>query len=179
MSFKIYANFESVLKEVQRDNRDSNDSYARKNQKHIPRSFAFKVMYTDDRFCKPIVLYIAKLAINRFIKEILNEYNYCKSMMKKHFNKKLVMTVADEKSSKSSDKCWICNGLFAEEDNKAKDHDHVTGSYRGSVHWDYNINLKLTKKIFVIIHNLRGYDSHLIIQEISKFDLKQVLYQTD
>ena len=29
-----------------------------------------------------------------------------------------------------------------------------------------NINLKLTKKIPVIFHNLRGYDSHLIIKEI-------------
>ena len=35
-----------------------------------------------------------------------------------------------------------------------------------------NINLKLTKKIPVIFHNLRGYDSHLIIKEISKFDVK-------
>ena len=29
-----------------------------------------------------------------------------------------------------------------------------------------NINLKLTKKIPVIFHNLGGYDSHLIIKEI-------------
>ena len=42
----------------------------------------------------------------------------------------------------------------------------------GSAHSDYNINLKLTKKVNVIFHNLRGYDSNLIMQEIGKFDVK-------
>ena len=30
----------------------------------------------------------------------------------------------------------------------------------------------MSKKIPVIFHNLRGYDSHLIIKEVSKFDVK-------
>ena len=29
-------------------------------------------------------------------------------------------------------------------------------------HWSWNINFKLTKKVSVIFHNLRGYQSHLI-----------------
>ena len=44
--------------------------------------------------------------------------------------------------------------------------------YRGSAHWSCNINFNLTKKVPVIFHNLRGYDSHLIIKEIGKFDVK-------
>ena len=33
-------------------------------------------------------------------------------------------------------------------------------------------NLQLTKKVPVIFHNLRGYDSHLIFNELDKFDVK-------
>ena len=42
----------------------------------------------------------------------------------------------------------------------------MIGKYRGAA------PLKFTKNIPVIFHNLRGYDSHLIIKEISKFDVK-------
>ena len=82
------------------------------------------------------------------------------------------MTVQDEKSFKSSNKCWTCGGFFAEGSSKVRDYNHVTSKYRGSVHKDCNINFRLTKIIPVIFHNLRGYHSHLIMQEIRKFNLK-------
>ena len=47
-----------------------------------------------------------------------------------------------------------------------------TGKYRGSAHWSCNINLKVSKKVTVIFHNLKGYGSHLIFKELSKFDCK-------
>ena len=57
-------------------------------------------------------------------------------------------------------------------DDKVRDHCHITGKYRGAAHWSCNINLKLTKKIPVIFHNLKGFDSHLIMKEVSKSDVK-------
>ena len=83
------------------------------------------------------------------------------------------MSAEDEQKFQSSNKCWICDKLFDVGDNKVRDLDHVTGKYRGFVHWSCNINLALTKKVPVIFYNLRGYDSHLIIKEIGKFDLKR------
>ena len=47
-----------------------------------------------------------------------------------------------------------------------------TGKYRGAAHWKYDVNLKLTKKVPAIFHNLKGYDNHLIINEIGKFNVK-------
>ena len=56
------------------------------------------------------------------------------------------------------------------ENDKVRDHCHITGKYRGANHWNCNINLKISKKIFVLFHNLRGCDSHLIFKELSRFN---------
>ena len=48
----------------------------------------------------------------------------------------------------------------------------MTGRFRGAAHWDCNINFQLTKKFPVIFHDLRGCDSHLIFNELDKFDVK-------
>ena len=55
---------------------------------------------------------------------------------------------------------------------KVRDHCHVTGKLRGAAHLDCNINFQLTKKVPLIFHNLRGYDNHLIFNELDKFDVK-------
>ena len=82
------------------------------------------------------------------------------------------MFAEEEERFRLSNSCWICDKLFDVGDNKVRDHCQITGRYRGAAHWSCNINLKLTKKIPVIFHNLRGYDSHLLIKEICKFDVK-------
>ena len=85
-------------------------------------------------------------------------------MIKKHLNKNLVMSAEDEERFHSSNKCWICNKLFIAEDNKVRGHCHITRKCRRFVHWSCNINFKLTKKVYVLFQNLRGHDSHLVMQ---------------
>ena len=92
-------------------------------------------------------------------------------MIKVHFNKNVIMS-AEEERFQLSNNCWIFDKLFDVGDGKVRDHCHITGKYRGAANWSCIINLELTKKIPVIFHNLIGYDRHLIIKEISKFDVK-------
>ena len=79
------------------------------------------------------------------------------------------MTGEQNEEFERSNNCWIC-GKLIEFGDKIRDHCDITGKYRGSAHWSCNINLKISKKLVVIFHNLRGYDSHLIFKEMSKFN---------
>ena len=92
--------------------------------------------------------------------------------MKKHFYKNLIMSEKEEEQFQSINICWICEKLIDDDHEKVRDHCHVTWKFTGAVHWSCNINLQLSKKVTVIFHNLRGYDSHLMFNELSKFDVK-------
>ena len=48
----------------------------------------------------------------------------------------------------------------------------MTRKFRGVAHRSCNINLQLTKKVHIIFHNLRDYDSHLIFNELDIFNVK-------
>ena len=77
----------------------------------------------------------------------------------KHFNKKFVMSTKENEEFERSNICCTCGCLIDIGDNKVRDHCHITGKYRGSAHWSCNINLKISKKVPVIFHNLKGYES--------------------
>ena len=62
--------------------------------------------------------------------------------MKRHFNKELVMTKEDNENCKNFTECWICDNDYIDTDDKVRDHCHITGKYRGSVHGDCNNDLK-------------------------------------
>ena len=80
------------------------------------------------------------------------------------------MSAEYEKTFQWSNKCWICDKLFDVGKNKVRDHCHVTEKCRDSAHCSCNVNLRLIKKVPVIIYNLRGYSSYLIMQKIDKLD---------
>ena len=89
---------------------------------------------------------------------MIKESKYCSKVMKKHFNKKLVMNKEDNKDFKKFTKSWICDNDYIDIDVNVKHHCHITGKYRGSAHRDCNINLKLNHKISIAFHNLKNYD---------------------
>ena len=105
--FKIYADFECNFKIV----KIYKGSYTKKYHDHVPCSFAYKTVCIDNKFSKPIVVYRGENAVYEFIKAILKEYKYCQKIMKKYFNKNLIMN-EEEYLFRQSKSCSICEKLI-------------------------------------------------------------------
>ena len=166
--FKIYADLECDLESVE----TYEGSYSKKDPDHIPCSFAYHFVCVDDKYSKPIVVYRGENAAYELFKTILKEYGYCKKVMKKFFNKNLIMSEEKKKQLQSINICWICEKLIDDDDEKVRDCCHITRKIRGTAHWSCNINLQLTKNVPVIFHSLRAYNSHLIFCDLKNLDVK-------
>ena len=68
----------------------------KKIARSLPCSFPYKVVCVDHRFANPTVVYRGENGASEFIKAILKEYEYCRKVMNKHFNKNLIMSEEEE-----------------------------------------------------------------------------------
>ena len=174
--FVIYADFEAITEKIQGCRQNNDSSYTEAYQKHTDCGYGYKVVCCyDDKYTKPIQIYRGENAVYKFMEVMLDEVNYCKEVMRRNFNKPLKMTDNDELSFKLEQKCYICEESYKDKDVRVRDHCHITGKYRGSAHQDCNLKLRLNPeeiKIPVIFHNLRGYDSHFIMQQIGEITKK-------
>ena len=81
------------------------------------------------------------------------------------------VTREDCRTHNSASTCHMCGKPL--EGDYVRDHCHINGKNRGAAHNACNLKLRLNPKttaIPVVFHNLRGYDSHLLMQAISKVE---------
>ena len=103
------------------------------SQKHIDYSYGYKLVYVDDKFSKPFKSQLGEDVVYNYINTMIEESKYCSEMVKKHFNKELVMTKEVNKDFENSTKCWIYDNDYIDSHVKIRDHCHITGKYRGCV----------------------------------------------
>ena len=181
--FVIYADFEAITIKVQ-GCEQSEEMKKEKNKRSYTEAYqtyedcgsAYKVICCyDDKYSKPIQTYRGENAVYKFMEKMLEEVEYCKAVIKKQFNKPLVMTKDDEQRFKTMDGCHICGERYTDKDVRVRDHCHITGKFWGSAHQECNLKLRIKPediKIPVTFHNLRGYDSHFIMQQIGEITKK-------
>ena len=64
------------------------------------------------------------------------------------------MTEEEENLFQKSNNCWICKKLISNDEDKVRDHCHITGKVRGAAHRNCNVNFQFIK-VPVIFHNLK------------------------
>ena len=169
--FVIYADFEAITKKVQGCEQSEEMENAKNKRSYTEAcGYGYKVVCCyDDKYSSDICIYRGGNTVYKFMEKMLEEVKYCKAVIKKHFNKPLVMTEVDEQHFKTMDRCHICGEKYTDKDVLVRDHCHITGKFRGPAHQECNLKLRIKPenlKIPVIFHNLRGYDSHFIMQQI-------------
>ena len=170
--FGIYADLEANPEKISSCQPSDRKSYTEKYQKHTACSFGYKVVcHYDEKYSSDVVIYRGEDCIEKFMKCMFEEVKNCQRIIRENFNKPLIMTGENEESFQKATHCHICEKKYKVDDVPVRDHCHVTGKYRGSAHQSCNLKLQISAekiKIPVVFHNLKGYDSHFIINELGE-----------
>ena len=157
--FAIYADFECILEPVQ-------EGGGKKN-KHTPCGYSYLVVSAVDEYEEQpeVVTYSGEDVMEHFFDDMISETEHLLERLKT--NIPMNWGTEEQQKFEESDDCHIC-GEFMCLGDRVRDHCHLTGKFRGAAHKRCNLAFKYENVIPVFFHNLEGYDSHLIMQELGK-----------
>lgn len=180
--FVVYADFECLTIPIQEPGAPTPTCNMNPYQEHKPISVGLKLVSNV-----PSVLdnaayetYTGADVVDWFLAKLIQYETMCTDYL--FDEKRLVMTHDDVVKHERATECYICKYPFAAPNSerkakanvKVRDHDHITGAYRGAAHSHCNLQLRRTYKVPVIIHNFRGYDSHLLVRAMGLFKDRQI-----
>ena len=150
----IYAVFEALTTKIKGPELDPLKSSTRKTQEDEACSYCYIVVRCDGQTEAPVV-YRGPNA-----EALQKEERKIKAVLANR--QAMHMTREDRRAYDSATTCHVCEKPLA--GNSVRDHCHITGQYGGAAHNACNLKLWL--------NHLRGYDSRLIMQAISKVEGK-------
>ncbi|XP_028416044.1 uncharacterized protein LOC114539626 [Dendronephthya gigantea] len=168
--FAIYADFESFTTKINLVKQNPEKSFTEKYQHHQPCGFSYIVVSDHAKYSEPPVVYRGEDAVDEFLKCLEEEQKYIQEKL--DWVEPMRIEREEEQAFQDAVHCHICGYELGSD--RVRDHCHVSGKYRGAAHNDCNLNYSFTGRIPVILHNLRGYDSHLIMQGLGKLKEKKI-----
>ena len=167
--FKIVADTEALV--IKPDpNEDPEDPTFYQN--HTPCAAGLKLISSVPEVKEAYWQFRGENCIVQFLEKLIEIEQTCLAYL---FNpQRMIMNDEDVEAFNGAAECYICKGKFSQTNSKVRDHDHMSGKYRGAAHNSCNMQLRRQYKIPVFFHNWRGYDSHFIVQELPKFAKRKV-----
>jgi len=170
--FTIVADFESFIDP--------------ETKQHDANSYSYVVIcHLDPSLSKPIV--IKHGTTGDFMNDIKIETDNILSIYQANRDSPIKLTPNEMREYKDKWTCDYCDrqlydyntikNISTEErelngirksDFKVRDHCHLTGKFRATSCSKCNLQARSPRNIPIIFHNLKGYDSHLIIKELNK-----------
>ena len=89
-------------------------------------NYGYKLVFIHEKFSNLFRSYLGEDAVYSFISSMIEESKYSSDVMKKHFNKELVMTKEDNEDFENSTECWVCDNDYTDCDVKVRDPCHIT-----------------------------------------------------
>ena len=141
-------------------------------ERDIPSGFAYLIISSDpSRVYEPVV-YRGSDVIEEFLKRLKTESDEITSILSKVIP--IALSPEEEKTFSKTAKCYLCDELLGAD--RVRDHDHLTGKFRGAAHNEYDLKLPYrgnkhgTQSFYIpiVFHNLKGYDGHFILKGFEK-----------
>jgi hypothetical protein len=173
--FIIYGDFECILNKLDTPN---NSTKSENYQHHIPCSVGLKLVAPSVPALNDstVSLHTGKDCVEWMLNELISIEERC--LIYLFDDQRLIMTARDTQIFQSATECSICRKPFKIQNgvmlDKVRDHDHITGNFRGAAHNRCNLQTRKQYKIPIFFHNFRGYDSHLIVQALNQFPTKEI-----
>ena len=168
--FVIYADLESLLEVLNNETKQHSSCNTTKTHRHVACSYGYKVVCVDnEKYSKPYKTFRGVDAIHKFFESLFEEEEEIDKLMKQFKRTDMIITKIQKEEYQMTKACYVCDQAFTKDNRKVRDHCHVSGLYRGAACNTCNLQMKISHIIPVVFHNLRGYDSHLLMQELGKF----------
>ena len=146
-----------------------NTSNTTRYAKHVPYSAAYYIVSTDAKYSSNPKMFKGLNCVRQFLDCLKKDVDELIDVIKHPLE--MNMTAQDQIDFENSTHCHICHKPKYDNQNLVRDHDHITGCYRGAAHSYCNLNYGIKADSFkmpIFFHNLKGYDAHFIMQNASE-----------
>ncbi len=186
VDFYVVADMETIQEKITTVTPDPEKSSTTKIANNIPCSASYLIVSTDKNFYHAPRIFKGENCVTEFLDSLQQDVREIKKIL--HRPIELIMSEEDEQRFQAATSCHICNKTFVRPhchnehedeancmiciedlkvDIKVRDHSHLDGAFRSSAHQSCNLNYKVQTKISIFLHNLKAFDSHLILQHVN------------
>ncbi|XP_071138806.1 uncharacterized protein [Mytilus edulis] len=114
--------------------------------------------------------YVGDDAVETYVEKVMKIFKEITYKIYLNEKKKPILNNHEEDEFQEATGCYICGEEFKESE-KVREHNHLSGKYRGAACQSCNTKEgKATKLIPVFLHNGSNYDFHFLIEELMKYE---------